>query len=447
MLKSNFDKNLIYKNYSFFFTTFMVCYFISLSYLIINLNYFNKNFLNNLVWNSDDFPSIENIPSVTGFGNHFFGDYLHLLTAGSNPIGSTLYWPYLPFADLLSKPFLLFPFITSYLIYIIFFLTFCFINVVPLIKILEKKDLILFVIFFVICNLGSLYLIDRGNIQVIVTAFIAIAFYFLIFYNSSKLFSIFIALSAAIKLWPILFLIILLKRKAFKEFCTGILFFTFAIASSLILMGLKLNDFVLYFTNLIHQILEFNSYSGMFWHAGAKNSSILVIFQILKQENILFESLNFLTINYTYFQIIVFTIFLFLYFKSKNQIIIIELLLISCLLLILPPAQYGYVTSLIAILVPLLIYKSSDFSISKQFNFWIIKKVFNLHLDKLIFLILGVILVPWTIRIKDLTGDVRYPMDLNSIFNPIGILLILFICFYILNSKFFNLHSNLNPQL
>lgn len=434
------DLKIINRNYSLFIIVYLVGLFISISFLLINLNYFNNNFLNSFVWNYDDYPGISNVPKVKGLGNHFFGDYLHLLTVGSNPPGETLYWPYFPFSDLISKPFIALDFMTSYLIYLIIFLPICFINVLPLAKILAIKDTLTFILFFVFCNLGTLYLLDRGNIQIIVTAFISLAFYCLLFKNSYTYFGVFIGIAAAIKVWPLLFLIILIRRKRVVPMLYGFLTFLILSLVSPILLGVEVKSIPTFFAKLIiPYMIEFNSYGGSFWHAGAKNSSILVLFHFFKQEDILIELTNSILNNYSYIQIALFVLFLIIYFRSRSQNLVIELLLISCILLLIPPAQYGYATSLISAMVPILFLKSKDFSNICNFKLVKIRKIFYFRPSDFIFVALGLILVSWPIRIRDLTGDVRYPMDLNTMLNPIGILSMILLSFYILNSKFFRI--------
>jgi hypothetical protein len=426
------DLKNINRNYSLFIIVYLFGLFISISFLLINLNYFNNNFLNSFVWNYDDYPGISNVPKVKGLGNHFFGDYLHLLTVGSNPPGETLYWPYFPFSDLISKPFIALDFMTSYLIYLIIFLPICFINVLPLAKILAIKDTLTFILFFVFCNLGTLYLLDRGNIQIIVTAFISLAFYCLLFKNSYTYFGVFIGIAAAIKVWPLLFLIILIRRKRVVPMLYGFLTFLILSLVSPILLGVEVKSIPTFFAKLIiPYMIEFNSYGGSF--------SILVLFHFFKQEDILIELTNSILNNYSYIQIALFVLFLIIYFRSRSQNLVIELLLISCILLLIPPAQYGYATSLISAMVPILFLKSKDFSNICNFKLVIIRKIFYFRPSDFIFVALGLILVSWPIRIRDLSGDVRYPMDLNTMLNPIGILSIILLSFYILNSKFFRI--------
>jgi hypothetical protein len=440
VLEIETTNKLINRNYSLFVVVYLFSLFISISFLLINLNYFNKNLLNSFVWNYDDYPGINNVPKVEGFGNHFFGDYLHLFTVGINPVGETIYWPYFPFADLISKPFVALDFMTSYSIYILIFLPICFINLLPLAKVIAKKDTFIFILFFVFCNLGTLYLLDRGNIQIVVTAFISLAIYFLLYKNSYKSFAVIIGLAASIKVWPLLFLIVLLRRKRIIPIFYGLSTFLLLSLMSTILLGVELKSIPSFFAKLIiPYMIEFNSFSGAFWHAGAKNSSVLALLFFLKQENVLSQPVNFILNNYSYIQVLIFILFLIFYLRCRFQNIVVELLIISCFLLLVPPAQYGYVTSLISALVPILILKSKDFSNICQIKLGRSWKILSLRPSDIIFILLGLILVSWPIRIHDVSGDARYPMDLNTILNPVGLLSIMFVGFYMLNSKFFRI--------
>ena len=430
----------ISQNFNLFITIYLICFFISISYLLIGLNYFQINALNNLVWNWDDYPGIPNVPTVSAFGGHYFGDFLHLITAGNNPPGETPYWPYLPLANIFSVPFLYVNYLTGYVIFASVFLLLSYINTWSLFKFLNFKDSVIFTIFFIFGNVGTLYLIDRGNIQLAVTGFIGLSIFFLM-QNRFYLFAFFIGIAGAIKVWPLLFLIYLVRQCKLKSLLLGLTTFMVLNFLALMFMRVPMFEIIPFISQQINEIRQFNSAKGPYWHAGAKNTSLLVTLNIFSQIEFMSKITSYLIEHYLYVQVIALLVFILLYLRLKQKNTILELLIISCFLLVIPTSQYGYSTSILSILVPLLIIdpiffnRNNNFArnIKEKFRFFLVKRG--------IIVLLAIVLVSWTIRIPDRSGDTRYPMDLNSVFSPLGILLMMCLGFWVLKSKF-SLDSN-----
>jgi len=423
----------IQSKFNLFSSVYLIGIFLSLCYLLVKFNYYQTNHFNNFFWNWGDFPGIPNVPEVSPLGNHYFGDFLHLITVSKNDPGTIPYWPYFPFANLFGLPFLNINYLFAYFYFATFFFLLSYINIIRIVKYLAFKDVIILLIF-ILSNVGSIYMLDRGNIQLAVTAFISLGVFFLL-KGKVNLSAFFIGLSAALKIWPILFLIIFLKRKRFKPFVIGISSFVVVNIIALLILDVAISDFVSYLLNQISEISRFNTYQGELWHAGGKNTSLLVLVNILDQNGIFSSFVNILISHYKYFQLLTLFGFIFLYLKTKVLNPTVELLLISCFLLIIPTAQYGYSTSIISILIPLLIINPFHSETIIPHNFF--EKVRQFIKVNSILIILGIILVPWTIRIRDLSGDLRYPLDLNSILSPIGLFIILCVTFW-------NLKPNVN---
>jgi hypothetical protein len=416
----------IQRNFNLFSSVYLIGIFLSLVYLLIEFNYFQISHFNNFFWNWDDFPGIPNVPEVSPLGNHYFGDFLHLITVSKNDLGTIPYWPYFPFANIFGLPFLSINYLLAYFLFASVFFLLTYINALGILKYLNFKDIVILLIF-IFSNVGSVYLLDRGNIQLAVTAFISLGLFFLL-KSKYKLFALFIGLAAALKVWPILFLVILLKRKEFKTFGIGVFCFVTANIVALLILDVAVGDFINFFSNQILEINSFNSYKGELWHAGGKNTSLFVIINIFEQNGVFSSIISSFLNNYKYLQLLALIIFIFLYLRTKVLDLTFEFLLISCFLLIVPTAQYGYAASILSILIPLLIINplQSEINIPQRFT----ERIVNFIKEDSILITLGIVLVPWTIRIRDLSGDYRYPLDLNSVFSPMGLTFILFVTFW-----------------
>ena len=403
--------------------------------MLIQLNYFQTSTLNNFVWNWDDFPGIPNVPEVSAFGGHYFGDFLHLITTAKNPPGQTPFWPYFPFANLFAIPFLQINYLVGYFIFASVFIFMGFINTIQLFKFLNYRDCITFTIFFIFGNVGTLYLIDRGNMQLAVSGFIGLSIFFLMrerFY----LFAFFIGVAGAIKVWPLFFLIYLVKHHKPKSLLLGLATFVILNFLALLFLQIPILEIFPFISQQINEIRQFNSAEGALWHRGGKNTSLLVTLNILNQIDIMSKIVTFLIEHYLYIQAVALLVFVILYFRLKQKNTILELLIIGCFLLVIPTAQYGYSTSILSILVPLLLVDPIFFNENIKFARNIREKFVFFLAKRSIIVILAIVLVSWTIRIPDRSGDTRYLMDLNSLLTPLGILLMLSLGFWILTSKF-----------
>ena len=415
-----------------FLTFYIILMWITIAHLLISLNYFEKSHINNFFWLNHDFPGIEKVKIVQGFGIHYFGDFLHSLTVTANPAGTVSYWPYLPLSNLILKPLVNLNYLTAYVLFLVFFLPFIFSTLWYLFKSVKFSYFILFSLVYYLTNVGFIYLIDRGNLQIAVSGFIGGAI--VAFLNGKmKTFGILIALAAAIKLWPILFLIVLIKRNEIKAFVISISTFLVFTVVPLFFIDLGGSRPIRYLNSQIDYIINFNEVYGPLWHAGAKNSSIsalLRFFELYFENNTL---VDFLISNFLILQIIIFSIILYFYFRARIKNIFLELLLISCTLLLIPGAQYGYSFSLVAMLVPLLI--SYDKILLMNLKLQEIKLYSPKLTNDYLLYIIAVISVPWTFRIQDTSGDTSYPMDLNTLLTPTGLALIIVICIFNLNKK------------
>jgi hypothetical protein len=424
----------VYQNFNLFITVYLICFFISISYMLIQLNYFQISTLNNFVWNWDDFPGVPNVPKVSAFGGHYFGDFLHLITTANNPPGQTPFWPYLPFTNLFSIPFLQINYLVGYFIFSTVFIFMGFINTIQLFKFLNYKDLVIFTMFFIFGNVGTLYLLDRGNIQLAVSGFIGLSIFFLM-RDRFHLFAFFIGVAGAIKVWPLFFLIYLVKHHKLKSFVLGIATFVILNFCALTFLQIPILEMIPFISQQIIEIRQFNSAEGALWHRGGKNTSLLVTLYIFNQIDMISNIATFFIEHYLYIQALALFIFVVMYLRLKQKNLILELLMISCFLLIIPAAQYGYSTSIISILVPLLLVDQIFFNNNNNFVRNIREKFIFLIAKRSIIVLLAIVLVSWTIRIPDRSGDTRYLMDLNSVFSPLGILLIMSLGFWILMSK------------
>ena len=192
---------------------------------------------------------------------------------------------------------------------------------------------------------------------------------------------------------------------------------TFVILNFLALLFLQIPilEIFPFISQQINEIRQFNSAEGALWHRGGKNTSLLVTLNILNQIDIMSKIVTFLIEHYLYIQAVALLVFVILYFRLKQKNTILELLIIGCFLLVIPTAQYGYSTSILSILVPLLLVDPIFFNENIKFARNIREKFVFFLAKRSIIVILAIVLVSWTIRIPDRSGDTRYLMDLNSL--------------------------------
>ena len=421
-----FYQKIEHKEY--FANVFIGLSLMNLLIIVFSKLYFGRELFINFAWFPDDLPGIGLVNPPQGLGaGHYFGDFLLPITVAKTGLGIIPFFPYFPAAALLVLPFSYLPYLFSYFL---FFTVFTLINLMIYVKILRKLSFVVkyqLGVVFGLLNLGSIYQFDRGNVQIAVTTFILLG----LFFASKKKymhFAFFISIAGALKLWPFIFLLILLKRKKFSEVLLSILAaLTLNVLSVLVFKF----DFRFAYVHLLNQWMlmkEFNTVGGPLNHTGAKSSSLLVTFSIIKEYGFfgLARISDFLILHFQFVQVLILIIFLIFYFTIKAQNIAIEYLLIACIILVVPAGQFGYVISILPVGILLLL--TNENLLTKKLSFtdflrWFIP--LNLFL---------LVMVPWVIPITGNVNDPRYPWDLNSVINPVFLSILIIVLL-------FNLHA------
>ncbi len=324
--------------------------FLSLCILILQSSYYNLDSIHNVLWSSYDLPGIgiTNIPK--SFGVHFFGDFLHVITASTRDLGDTLYYPYLPASLIVGIFFSIFSYQFAVFLYFLIFFPIFFRPLFLIWHFLTTTQKFLMSIFLTF-NIGTLYLFDRGNIQLVVSAFIAL----FIFFFAKKRYSlaaIALGVAVSIKLWPIFFVFPLFRLKKYRSF--ALLCFTALVLNVLPLLYFNSNSLGLfgYIKAQFLQIISFGSLQSGLWHAGGKNSSFSAFLYFFDEFTPLHQPFRFVLQHFIFLQILglLGVIFILL----KNRLLLSEqFLVIALFLLLFPSAQYGYSMS---ILIPVLIF-------------------------------------------------------------------------------------------
>ena len=342
-------------------------------------------------------------PSINNFNPYFYQSYsdngLYL------PIGYYFIWIF----SLFGRPFSLFIFlsIVTYLIYKLSFLS---------LPELPNKLKVKTVFLISLLSYGFIYALDRANIEPYLACCI---FAFFHFYKKNKphLSALFIALAAAAKIYPILFILIFVSDKKYKESLYTIIYMLLLVLLPLFVFkgGFinNLNYILTGFEPLESSILNGNVYDGtsIFMQQG------ISLFSVIKFINIKL-GLNILNL-YTYYKIIVFIITL----TISSIVLFLEhelwkkAFLLTAILLILPHISFDYKLTLL--LPCIYLYISSD----------AIKSENKKNIKKISFLF-GILLVPKAYYYLEnfiSPGTYKYDVPVSTIITPIIILHLIFI--------------------
>lgn len=173
--------------------------------------------------------------------NDKFMDFFNL--SGSPYINGKLFLIQFPFGQRLSQFFTIFPPNVGFVVFItIFFSFFLYINYANL-NTSIKEQTIKNVFVFSFLTYPFLFIVDRANIEVFVFIFL---YLFIFFYRKQKtiISIIFLSCAIAMKLFPAVFLILLLSDKKYKE----------AIYTILLVMIISICGYLSYDGNLIENI-------------------------------------------------------------------------------------------------------------------------------------------------------------------------------------------------
>lgn len=381
---------------------------INLFVLIFQSAYFGTDGIHNYLWFSEDLPGIGITNPPQAFGNHYFGDFLHAIIAGDRKLGDTPYFPYLPASILFGKFFSIFNYRFAVALYFFIFIPILYIMMILLRKKLGKTEIINLFLPLVF-NTGLLYLIDRGNIQLIVSAGISLFLYFL-YLKKPVLSGLALGLAIAIKFWPIIFLMPLLRKEHRKLILTVIVSFFGLNLLALLIFDVNSAGWIAYLHSQFSQIIQFGSINSGLWHAGGKNSSLAAFLNLIGHFGFLRNPMAFLLANYLGIQLIGAILLLLILFRYPISIGE-SMLLCGTYILVFPSAQYGYSLS---ILIPLILFNLLETCLPKQ---GLKSNRIGLHL---LFAAIAIMPISFVLPINQSS---QWLIDVNTVLTPVSLLL------------------------
>ena len=327
-----------------------------------------------------------------------FMDFYHAwimgrdILAGSNPYVNGFPFVYFPFAAFAILPFSFGNWYTGLIIFSLLIIAVFGWFLYQAIKGFENYNLLEkagCIILLAITSYPLLFVLDRGNVEGLFFIFLC---FFIYFYQKGRFLLSIIPLSLAIcmKLYPLVFIVLLISDKRYKEtiFCV------------LLSLGITLSSLLLMKGNIFFSVTEFMK--DLLWfknwyiigNSGASyNHSLFNVFKIINSHLPIIKDLNVFSSLYT---ILVFTIFgliaLYIIFAEKKLWRKTTLLVLSMILL--PYVSFDY--TLINIYIPLMLFINSDEKTSKS----------NLA----VCILFGLLVIPK-----------HYTIPVMSYFNPINV--------------------------
>jgi len=207
-------------------SVFIVCLSFSLVIIYIASEYFQNARLSQLIsFQAWDGPGpLPNVLYPEPFGNHYFGDFLLTFRTSqqASPYFNDGFLPfsYLPISAVLLGPFIFFNY---WLALVLFFATCATILVIVLnwgLAHLSQKNRLLIISLFLVSG-PMISMIDRGNVSLILTLVCLLAVLNLHRRNLNYA-AIAFGIAAAMKGYPLLFLIIFVRRREWKQLTIGI---------------------------------------------------------------------------------------------------------------------------------------------------------------------------------------------------------------------------------
>ena len=304
-------------------------------------------------------------------GVHSFSDLLlHLswassqspylaLTPSSLPASN-----YPPFAHVFLLPLTFASYDFAVAIFIVLSISIIIIPISRSLLWLSKPMLIAVLVGGVVFTYPMLMIVDRGNIQGITTGFCLVGLWFFLG-QKYKVAAVMIAFAAALKIYPILFMFIFLRRRKFREFFIGCGMAALLTLGALASFrgGLK--------SNVIGFVGGLSNFTG-----GTANPEVLI-----PRNHSLSALLSFVYLNFAFgnldlslallenFVIVLVIIAAFLSIVSTRWLYINEnqLILLICIVICLVPAiTYGYVLSVFFMVLLHLFDERTDLSDSPK---------------------------------------------------------------------------------
>ncbi len=256
---------------------------------------------------------------------------------------------YPPFAHVFMLPFTLVPYTYAVAIFMILSIGMIVTPICFSLRGLSRPILISVLISGFVFTYPMLMIVDRGNIQGITTGFCLIGLWFFLG-EKYKVAAVLIAIAAALKIYPILFMLIFLKRKKFREFFLGC-----ALAAALTLGALATFQGGIK-TNIMGFLQGLGSFTG-----GSSSPDLLIprnhsfsallSFLSTKDVYVLNKIIDNLLSNLGLYLLVFFSCLLF-FSLTKNRFNENQTLLLICVaIIVIPFVTYGYVLSVLFIVL------------------------------------------------------------------------------------------------
>ncbi len=374
-----------------------------------------------LFLSQDRFNDFYNMLPICRKLNPYF-ETVHFFTSNYFPLLNVLFWMF----SLFNKDFAFFLFLVCFVIVAWKLCSNFLIN-----KFKNKIELHKTVFILLFLNYGFLFALDRGNSELYLFLFVGL---FLYAYNNKKyhLAALYLAIASAFKLYPLLFILLFISEKKYKELAYTIFYFILFTCISLLLFkqGFELNlihvlnGFELKNSQLSNLPLENNNYF-------IQGSSLFNAFKIL----LIKCRINIKDIYSTYINItIIITLIASIYIIFIEQKLWVKATIITLLVILLPHISGDY--KLILLIPCILLYLIED-------N---VQSVSRINY-KLISVLLGILIIPKSYIYFDKLISIssnKPDIPISNIINPLIMLYLIYILIkhgikiQKINFKFFN---------
>lgn len=340
-----------------------------------------------------------------------FGDFTEMLPLikALAPFKAHNYWlNYFPLSFLILFPFTYIKHVTfSYIIFASVFIGFFvylnkkYFNCEQLSKVENFQNILILTSL----SYPFLSLIDRGNFDMVL--FVLFAF-FVISFKSEKylLSSILLAIANSIKPFTLMFLILFLLKKKYKEFIVNIIITILLIIGGFMLLKGNIFDQISVF---ILNVADFNYryvYSTKSWGMGNNSSLYMCLKMLFCMNNSSFHISTFLLANIYKYVSAFFTI-ITVFFAWKEKIFWKQITLMTLYMLLIPPVITDY--KLIFLFVPIYLFVNA-------------KKEEATRSDLIYLIFFALLLIPKHYFIVDLLDNMN-KFSVSAILNPTIMLL------------------------
>lgn len=340
-----------------------------------------------------------------------FGDFTEMLPLIKDlaPFKAHNYWlNYFPLSFLILFPFTFINNVTfSYIIFASIFIGFfAYLNKKYFIcEQLNKVENFQNILILSSLSYPFLSLIDRGNLDMVL--FVLFAF-FIISFKSEKylLSSILLAIANSIKPFTLMFLILFLLKKKYKELIINIILTTLLIIGGFMLLKGNIFDQISVF---ISNVADFNYryvYSTKSWGMGNNSSLYMCLKMLFCMNSSSFHVSTFLLTNIYKYISALFTV-ITIFFACKEKIFWKQITLMTLYMLLIPPVITDY--KLIFLFVPIYLFVNA-------------KKEEATKSDLIYLIFFALLLIPKHYFIVDLLDNMN-KFSISAILNPIIMLL------------------------